>query len=55
MGNPEWAETELFSTFISRATNHDAVEASLIDWLSNVPRQEGVGSSRRRILCRAFR
>ncbi len=40
MGNPEWAETELFSTFISRATNHDAVEASLIDWLSNVPRQE---------------
>ncbi len=39
MGNPEWAETELFSTFISRATHHDAVEASLIDWLSHVPKQ----------------
>jgi crotonobetainyl-CoA:carnitine CoA-transferase CaiB-like acyl-CoA transferase len=40
MGNPEWAETELFSTFMSRAINHDAVEASLIDWLSTVPKQE---------------
>jgi CoA:oxalate CoA-transferase len=40
MDNPEWAESEIFSTFISRATHYDAVEASLIDWLSNVPRQE---------------
>jgi CoA:oxalate CoA-transferase len=40
MDNPEWAESEIFSTFISRATHYDAVEASLTDWLSNVPRQE---------------
>ena len=40
MGNPEWAESEIFSTFTSRAINHDAVEASLIDWLTDVPRQE---------------
>jgi len=40
MGNPEWAESELFESLISRATNHDAVEASLIDWLSNENKQE---------------
>jgi CoA:oxalate CoA-transferase len=40
MGNPEWAESEIFSSYISRAINHDAVEASLIDWLTDVPRQE---------------
>ena len=39
MGNPEWAESELFSTFIGRATHHDAVEASLIDWLTEETRQ----------------
>jgi crotonobetainyl-CoA:carnitine CoA-transferase CaiB-like acyl-CoA transferase len=40
MGNPEWAESEIFSSYVSRAINHDAVEASLIDWLTDVPRQE---------------
>jgi CoA:oxalate CoA-transferase len=40
MGNPEWAESELFESLTSRATNHDAVEASLIDWLSNENKQE---------------
>jgi crotonobetainyl-CoA:carnitine CoA-transferase CaiB-like acyl-CoA transferase len=40
MGNPEWAESELFATLIDRATNHDAVEASLIEWLSNETRQD---------------
>ena len=39
MGNPEWAESEIFSTFIGRATHHDAVEASLIDWLTGETRQ----------------
>jgi crotonobetainyl-CoA:carnitine CoA-transferase CaiB-like acyl-CoA transferase len=40
MGNPEWAESEIFSTFTNRAINHDAVEASLIDWLTNETRQQ---------------
>ena len=40
MGNPEWAESEIFSTFISRATHFDAVEASLIDWLGGETRQQ---------------
>ncbi len=40
MGHPEWAESELFTTLTDRATNHDAVEASLIDWLSNETRQQ---------------
>jgi crotonobetainyl-CoA:carnitine CoA-transferase CaiB-like acyl-CoA transferase len=39
MGNPEWAESELFESLTARATNHDAVEASLIDWLSNETKQ----------------
>ncbi len=40
MGNPEWAENELFATLTSRATNHDAVEAGLVDWLSTQKKQE---------------
>jgi crotonobetainyl-CoA:carnitine CoA-transferase CaiB-like acyl-CoA transferase len=40
MGNPEWAESELFATLIDRATHHDAVEASLVDWLSTQTRHE---------------
>ena len=40
MGNPEWAESEIFSTLVGRATHHDAVEASLIDWLTGETRQQ---------------
>jgi crotonobetainyl-CoA:carnitine CoA-transferase CaiB-like acyl-CoA transferase len=40
MGNPEWAESELFESLMARATNHDAVEASLIDWLAGENKQD---------------
>jgi crotonobetainyl-CoA:carnitine CoA-transferase CaiB-like acyl-CoA transferase len=40
MGNPEWAEAEIFATLTSRASNFDAVEASLIDWLTTQKKQE---------------
>jgi len=40
MGNPEWAENELFSTILGRAANIDAIEAALMDWLSTQTRDE---------------
>lgn len=40
MGNPEWAEGEMFATLAARGANHDAVEAALIDWLSDKTRDE---------------
>lgn len=40
MGNPLWAENEIFATVASRAASHDAVEAAFIDWLSTRKKQE---------------
>ncbi len=40
MGNPEWAESENFATPADRVTNHEAIEAALLDWLSAQTRQE---------------
>jgi crotonobetainyl-CoA:carnitine CoA-transferase CaiB-like acyl-CoA transferase len=40
MGNPEWAENEMFNTFERRLENSDALEALLIEWLSHFTRKE---------------
>lgn len=40
MGNPEWAENEMFDTIIGRAANADAIEAALMDWLASHSRDE---------------
>jgi crotonobetainyl-CoA:carnitine CoA-transferase CaiB-like acyl-CoA transferase len=40
MGNPEWAESEMFSTFEGRLGNSDALEALLTEWLSHLTREE---------------
>lgn len=34
MGNPEWADSDLFASFDLRLANSDALEAALIEWLS---------------------
>jgi crotonobetainyl-CoA:carnitine CoA-transferase CaiB-like acyl-CoA transferase len=33
MGNPDWAESELFANGIARGENSDALEPLLVDWL----------------------
>ncbi len=35
MGNPEWAQTELFQDFVSRSVNWDALKSLLEDWLQD--------------------
>src|SRR5215472_8415547 len=40
MGNPEWAESEMFNTFEGRLENSDALEALLTEWLSHFTREE---------------
>jgi crotonobetainyl-CoA:carnitine CoA-transferase CaiB-like acyl-CoA transferase len=40
MGNPEWAESEMFNTFEGRLGNSDALEALLTEWLSHFTREE---------------
>ncbi|HKV55984.1 MAG TPA: CoA transferase, partial [Candidatus Binataceae bacterium] len=40
MGNPEWAESEMFSTLEGRLGNSDALEAVLTEWLSQYTREE---------------
>lgn len=40
MGNPEWAESEMFQTLAGRAAHSDVIEAALIDWLSTKKKQE---------------
>ena len=40
LGHPEWMESELFATAVSRAGNIDAIEAGLVDWLSTNTRAE---------------
>src|SRR6516225_2642868 len=39
MGNPEWAESEMFNTFEGRLGNSDALEALLTEWLSHLTRE----------------
>jgi crotonobetainyl-CoA:carnitine CoA-transferase CaiB-like acyl-CoA transferase len=38
MGNPEWMESEMFASPVARAAHIDAIEAAVIDWLSNETR-----------------
>ncbi len=38
--NPEWMDIELFDTVLGRASNIDAIEAGVIDWLSTTTRTE---------------
>jgi crotonobetainyl-CoA:carnitine CoA-transferase CaiB-like acyl-CoA transferase len=40
MGNPEWAESEMFNTLERRLENSDALEALLTEWLSHFTREE---------------
>ncbi|HEY6300279.1 MAG TPA: CoA transferase, partial [Candidatus Binatus sp.] len=40
LGHPEWMDTELFNTVLGRASNIDAIEAGVIDWLSTTTRTE---------------
>ncbi len=40
LGNPEWMDIELFDTVLGRASNIDAIEAGVIDWLSTTTRTE---------------
>ncbi|MBV8451427.1 MAG: CoA transferase, partial [Deltaproteobacteria bacterium] len=40
MGNPEWAESEMFNTLEGRLGNSDALEALLTEWLSHLTREE---------------
>jgi len=40
LGHPEWMDTELFGTVLGRASNIDAIEAGVIDWLSTTTRTE---------------
>jgi crotonobetainyl-CoA:carnitine CoA-transferase CaiB-like acyl-CoA transferase len=40
MGNPDWAEGEMFTTFERRLANSDALEALLIDWFADRERAE---------------
>jgi crotonobetainyl-CoA:carnitine CoA-transferase CaiB-like acyl-CoA transferase len=40
LGHPEWMDTELFDTVLGRASNIDAIEAGVIDWLSTTTRTE---------------
>ena len=54
MGDPEWMETEMFGSPVARAAHIDAIEAAVIDWLSE--RTRAPRSRRRRPnTCRAFR
>src|SRR5216683_951451 len=39
MGDPEWAESEMFSSFEGRLQNADALEAVLIEWFSTRTRK----------------
>jgi crotonobetainyl-CoA:carnitine CoA-transferase CaiB-like acyl-CoA transferase len=40
LGHPEWMDIELFDTVLGRASNIDAIEAGVIDWLSTTTRTE---------------
>ncbi|MFZ0888365.1 MAG: CoA transferase [Candidatus Binataceae bacterium] len=40
MGNPEWAESEIFSNLLSRAEHSDAIEAGLLGWFAEHGKEE---------------
>jgi CoA:oxalate CoA-transferase len=40
MGNPEWAESEIFATTFERAKHSDAIEAGLVAWLADQGKEE---------------
>jgi len=40
LSHPEWMDSELFDTSLTRAANVDAIEAGLVDWLSTNTRAE---------------
>ncbi len=40
MGRPEWAESELFATLLSRFQNLDALEVSVAAWITDQKRDE---------------
>jgi crotonobetainyl-CoA:carnitine CoA-transferase CaiB-like acyl-CoA transferase len=40
MGNPEWAESEIFATLPERAKHLDAVEAGLLGWFADHGKEE---------------
>jgi crotonobetainyl-CoA:carnitine CoA-transferase CaiB-like acyl-CoA transferase len=40
LDHPEWMDIELFDTGLGRASNIDAIEAGVIDWLSSTTRTE---------------
>ena len=40
LGHPEWMDTGLFDTVFGRASNIDAIEAGVVDWLSTTSRTE---------------
>jgi benzylsuccinate CoA-transferase BbsF subunit len=40
MGNPEWADTELFSGLIGRCMNADAIEPRIIEWMRDYTKEE---------------
>src|SRR5205823_1325534 len=40
MGNPDWAESELFDTNLGRKQNADAMEALIVEWLMQHSKQE---------------
>jgi crotonobetainyl-CoA:carnitine CoA-transferase CaiB-like acyl-CoA transferase len=50
MGNPDWADTELFQDFLSRSVNWDALKALLEDWLQDKSADEVYhGAQQRRV------
>ena len=48
MGNPEWADTELFQDFVSRSVNWDALKPLLEDWLQDKSVQEVYHAAQKR-------
>jgi len=40
LGNPEWMESEMFATTVSRAAHVDVIEAAIHDWLTTVTKKE---------------
>ena len=45
LGNPEWMQQEIFATQIQRVQHLDAIEATIIDWLSNLTMREAFEQS----------
>ena len=48
LGNPEWAQSEVFSTALERARNWDALEPFLLEWTTSHTGQEITEMSQKR-------